>query len=77
MENKMYRTKDLGEAAMLITKKMPLAEMERQGYTCWFVFLDYDLCKDLSNQYFFGDLQLNAREFFEATLRLKNQIFNK
>jgi len=77
MENKLYKTKDLGEAAALIAKEAQLIEIERQGSVCWFVFQDITQCELLSNQYFFGELLVNAREFNDATVRLKSRIFNR
>jgi hypothetical protein len=75
MEIKPYKTKDLGEAAALIVKDTPLIEIERDGRVCWFIFSCVDQCKLLSNQYFFGELLVNAREYSEAKVRLKNMIF--
>lgn len=77
MEVKLYKTKDLGEAAALIVKDIPLIEIERDGKVCWFIFNLVDQCRLLSNQYFFGELMVNAREYTEATVRLKNRIFNR
>ena len=77
MENRLYKTKDLGEAAALVVMNVQLFEVEREGKVCWFIFNNIDQCKLLSNQYFFGELMVNAREYTEATLRLKNRIFNR
>jgi len=71
-----YSTKDLGEAGALIVKSQKLIRMDREGKTCWFVFEDKEECEKLSNQFFFGELQVNAREFYEALGRLKNRIFS-
>lgn len=72
---KVYRTKDLAEASALILKKQPLIRIDREGNICWFVFNNYDVCLELSNQFFFGELLVNARELHEAMARLKNRIF--
>jgi len=77
MENKLYKTKDLGEASALIAKQQYLIDIERQGTVCWFVFQNMELCKKLSYLYYFGDLQINARTFYEAMTRLKSRIFNR
>lgn len=71
-----YSTKDLGEAGALIVKGQKLIRMDREGKICWFVFEDKEICERLSNQFFFGELYVNAREFYEALGRLKNRIFS-
>lgn len=78
MENRIvdeYRTKDLGEAGALIVKGKQLLKIERLGKVCWFIFQDRKNCQDISKQFFFGDLQVNALNYFEALGRLKNRIF--
>ena len=72
---KIYKTKDLAEASALILQKQQLIRIDREGSICWFVFDDYNTCVDKSNQFFFGELLVNAREFHEAMARLKNRIF--
>jgi len=71
-----YSTKDLGEAGVLIVKDQKLLRIDRKGKTCWFVFEDKEECERLSNQFFFGELQINAREFYDALNRLKQKIFS-
>lgn len=72
-----YITKDIGEAAALITQNQKLIRMDRESNVCWFVFDNKKKCEELSNQFFFGDLQVNAREYYEAQTRLKNRIFSR
>ena len=76
MEEK-YKTKDLAEAAALIVKKQVLMEIEREGKTCWFVFTNKKVCEEITNQFFFGELVANVREYYEVLNRLKNRIFSK
>lgn len=71
-----YKTKDLAEASALVTKGQEIINIERNGGICHFVFSDNETCKELSNKFFFGDLQVNARGYYEAMNRLKNRIFN-
>lgn len=71
-----YSTKDLGEAGALLVKEQKLIRMDREGKTCWFVFADKEECKRLSNQFFFEELLVDAREFYEALNRLKHRIFS-
>jgi hypothetical protein len=71
-----YKTKDLGECAALITAKQRLADIEREGSVCWFVFASRCECEKISAQFFFGELLVNAREYYEAMVRVKNRIFS-
>ena len=77
METEYYRIKDLAEAGALIVKKQQLVEIEREGKTCWFVFENKQECEKLSNQFFFGEFLVNARDYYETLNRLKNRIFSK
>lgn len=76
MDN-LYKTKDLAEAAALVVKKTPLLDIERDQSTCWFVFENKKECERLSNLFFFGELLVNAREYYEVMARLKNRIFSR
>lgn len=71
-----YKTKDLAEATALLTSGQNVTKIERRGSICFFVFSDKEKCEEISNKFFFGDLQVNAREFHEAMARLKNRIFS-
>jgi len=71
-----YSTKDLGEASALLVGKQLFIRIDRSGSTCWFVFDNKEECKKLSDQFFFGELLVNAREYYEALGRLKNRIFS-
>lgn len=76
MENEIYKTKDLAEAASLIVSKQQLIQIEREGKLCWFVFKNRKVCEKASNEYFFGNLQGNLRQYSEAMNVLKNRIFS-
>jgi hypothetical protein len=71
-----YRTKDLGECAALIVARQRLIDIERQGSICWFIFEDREKSEKLGSQFFFGELPVNAREYYEAMVRVKNRIFS-
>ncbi len=71
-----YRTKDLAEAAALLIMKRTLSTIEREGHICFFVFEDKSRCEEISRQFFFDTLLVNAREYHEAITRLKNRIFS-
>jgi len=72
-----YLTRDIGEAASLIVKKQKLIRIDRDNRICWFVFEDKDVCKKLSSDFFFGELLINARDYYEALGILKNRIFSR
>ncbi len=76
LENKFYKTKDLAEAGALIVKKQSLLNIERNGKVCWFIFADGESCQKMSNNFFFGEFLVNARDYYEALNRLKNRIFS-
>lgn len=71
-----YRTKDLAESTALIVSQAKLLRIEREGSTCYFIFENQKNCESISNEFFFGDLQVNARDFYENMNRLKNRIFS-
>jgi hypothetical protein len=75
-ENK-YETKDLAEAAVLLVMKRSLSDIRRDGNTCWFIFEDKKRCEELSKQFFFDTLLVDARTYFEIITRLKNRIFSR
>lgn len=71
-----YKTRDLAEASAFIANGQEFKRLEREGSICYFIFDDIETCKEISTKYFFGDLQVNAREFHEGMNRLKNRIFS-
>lgn len=71
-----YKTKDLAEGAMLLVMKRNLLEIEREGNICFFVFENKKRCEELSQQFFFDTLLVNARDYYDAMNRLKNRIFS-
>jgi len=76
MKNNNYKTKDLAESAALLINKQHLIKFEKVGKICWFYFESAEKCTKISNDYFFGELMVNAREFHQAITRLKNRIFS-
>ena len=71
-----YKTKDLAEAAVLLTKNMPILRIERIEGRCWFIFGGKEECEVIINDFLFGECLVNARTFYESTNKLKNRIFN-
>ncbi|MFA5135888.1 MAG: hypothetical protein WC489_00665 [Patescibacteria group bacterium] len=72
-----YKTKDLAESGILVVKKQTLLRMEREGNVCWFVFKGKKECLQISGQFFFGELLVNGREYYETIQRLKSRIFSQ
>lgn len=72
-----YKSKDLAEVAAIITAGQQLQRIEREGSICFFIFSDKVKCEQLSNEFFFGNLRVNARSYYENMNRLKNRIFTK
>jgi len=72
-----YKTRDLAEAATLIVKGQQFLTILREGNICWFVFGNKDVCEQLSNQYYYSEVLVNARAFHEACSRLKGRVFAK
>lgn len=77
MTQDTYKTKDLAEAAMLLVMKRGLIEIKREGNICWFIFENKKRCEDLSHQFFFETILVDARVYHEAITKLKNRIFSK
>ena len=70
-----YSTKDLVEAAALTASGLELKKVDRKGTVCYFIFNDKGACEKASNAYFFGNLRVNARSYYENMNKLKNIIF--
>jgi len=75
MQIKTYKTKDIGESAMLLTLGIPLIQPHRINKVVFFEFDEVEKCKELSKQYWFGDCLVNAKVFHQNLGVLKGQIF--
>jgi len=73
--NNFFVTKDLSESGALLIKNQKLIRIERVGKTCWFYFENPDKCSKISNDFFFGNLTVNARDYYQTITKLKNRIF--
>lgn len=76
VDSNVYKTKDLAEAAFLLTSDKTLNSVIREGNTCWFVFNNKEICLELINKFWFGDEVIPARKFYESIQILKNKIFS-
>lgn len=72
-----YTTKDLALAGALIVHKQRLIRTEKLDRVCWFVFEDKQACEKLAYEFFYGNLQVNSREFQQQIHQLKNIIFSQ
>lgn len=77
MNMQEYKTKDLAEASALIASGKLLKRIDRDGRICFFIFDDKSGCEKVSNEFFFGKLLVNARDYYENMNRLKNRIFRE
>ena len=77
MSKHTYKTRHLAEAAALIVMGLKFIRMEREGAICWFAFDDNAKCSSVSNDFFFGSLLVNAREYHDAMSLLKNRVYSK
>lgn len=80
MENKSedeYRVKDLGEAAALLCKSAKLLRLEQEEGFSWFIFQSKDICQIISNNYWFGELLINAKSYQDALRTLKDRLFSQ
>lgn len=77
VQTEVYKTKDLGLASMLTVKKQKMISLEKDGHIFWFVFSNKNKCEQLSNEYYYGKVLVDALEFHEVMKRLKNRIFSK
>jgi hypothetical protein len=75
MQTKTYKTKDIGVSAMLLTLGIKLIQIHRINEISFFEFDKDDKCKELSNQYWFGNCLVNAKDFHQNLGVLKGQIF--
>jgi hypothetical protein len=65
MQNNIYKTRDIAEAAALLTCKQRLIKIDKLGNTCIFNFFCLEECEKISNDFYFGTLMVNARTFMK------------
>lgn len=71
-----YKTKDMGEAAALLTQNIKLLRLDydANGFY-WFVFDDGKLAEAVAHTYWFGNLLQNVKRYHESLQTLKDRIF--
>lgn len=70
-----YFTKDLAEAAALHCKSANLVRLQKENSFFWFVFSDKKQCERLSNQFWFGELVVNAKTYADTIRSFKDRLF--
>ena len=72
-----YRTKDLAEAASLYAVGQQLRGLEQNesGKGVFFIFTNATACKEVSRQFWSGELVLSARKLTTCLRELKDLIF--
>ena len=71
---KYYRTKDLYEASAIYASEKKLLRLEREGKFYWFIFEGSE-CEELADQYWTGEMNVNAKAYADAIRSLKDRVF--
>ena len=71
---KEFFTKDINEAAAILTNDIKLIRLERENNFYWFVFENTDT-QEICNRFWAGELIVNAKKFSDALMTLKDRIF--
>lgn len=74
---KEYCTKDLSEAAAIVSKSGKLLRLEQEQDFFWFIFDDKLFCEQLSTAYWSGELQVSAKDYATAIKSLKERLFSR
>lgn len=75
MNKDNYVTRDLAEAAVLLLKNFNLLNINENKGICWFTFENKEKCEELSKNFFYGNVPVNAKSYHETITRLKSRIF--
>ena len=73
---KLYKTKDLAFAGVLLTLGIKLNSTRKESDICWFLFNNRNLCEELYRKYYFDDLAINARKYQDNLKLLKILIYS-
>lgn len=77
MPEKIFKTKDLGEAAALLCSGKQMQGVEHIGKACWFIFTPGDTATAAVISYWNHQLAVDAQDFFHAINRLKQIIYSQ
>ena len=70
-----YFCRDLGEAAAHYCQGSQPIRLEPKEKFFLFVFLNPSSCKEIAKRYWFGELQVNAKDYFIALKNLKSLLY--
>jgi hypothetical protein len=70
-----YYCKDLGQASALLCKSAKLIRLQKENNFYWFVFADKPLCEQLSQDFWFGELLVNAKTYCDSFRNLKDRLY--
>ncbi len=70
-----YKTKDLYEGSFLYAKGQKLLNLEKEKRFFRFVFNSKKQCERLSNDYWQGVADVNAKKYASAIRVLKDRVF--
>ena len=77
MDTTEYVTKDLQEAGALLACNAKILRLEKESNYYLFVFDNKPLCEQLSNAFWAGELQVDAKALSTALKELKDRLFSK
>ncbi len=72
--NNRYRTKDIGEAAVLLSKGFNLLDTEWEGEVAYFLFNNREEAEKIAYAYQFGGATVVARTFHDNMILIKRKI---
>ncbi len=72
-----FRTKDLYEAAYLVSANLPLLKLEKADTYFVFVFSEKSKCEAYSSNYWSGFAVGKIKDFADALKILKERLFAK
>ena len=74
IELETYSTSDLGCAAFLLTKAVPLIRIDRTGPKAYFLFGEPLQAEEIAQGFYTGVAQVSARLLFDSERHLKNLL---
>ena len=77
IENDIYLTRDLPEAAALYSLRQKLLRLEKEAEHFIFVFQDKEFCQKLANAFLNRELTVDAKTYAESLRTLKDKIFQQ
>lgn len=77
MENNVYQTKDLYEAATLYSLGKIFLGLKQDNGFYWFQFGDLEGCEQIADDFWGKRISVNAKGYSEALRTLKDRIFSR